>query len=199
MPQHTSGSPALRVGALFGLIWGVLLIANYYLVTAQGVRATSIASLVLALVVYLVAGYLAAARTGLVRTGLLAGLWTGFFSSLLNAIGVTVLLLSDPAVVEKIRQASLRAAQAAGQPVPALTNGLIIASSVVTLVLGLIAATVVGLGVGALGGLIGKSRAPRAPASQPYRETLYQSPSSPPEPPTSAPPPPEPGQRDEPR
>ena len=100
-----SGSPALRFGALFGLGWGMLLIANYYLVQVQGARFTTLATLVISLAVYLVAGLLAAAQTGTTSTGLVAGLLAGLFSSLLNAALVMILLLTDHALLEKMRRA----------------------------------------------------------------------------------------------
>lgn len=181
MSSQSSGSPALRIGALFGLGWGVLLIANYFLTQVEGVRFTTVASYIIALVVYLVAGILAASQTGLVRTGLLAGLWTGLISSVVNAIGVTIILLTDHALVEQMRQAALHAAQAAGASAPQLTDQVIILGSVLALVLEIIAATVIGLGVGALGGLIGKSRNSRTPgtaAPQMYQESLYRSPTA---------------------
>jgi hypothetical protein len=178
MSPQSSGSPALRFGALFGLSWGVLLIANYYLVQVHGVRFTTVAVYILSLVIYLVAGMLAAIRTGKVSNGLLAGLWTGLFSSLLNAVGVTILLLADHALVEKIRQVALNAAKAAGAPGTAITDNVIIASSILALVVGIIVGTLVGLGVGALGGLISKSRGQGPSAPQPYQESLYRGSSS---------------------
>jgi len=181
-PSGTSGNSALRIGALFGLGLGVVLIANYFLVQMNGTRLTSLAALVISLAVYLVAGLLAAARTGNVNTGLVAGLWAGLFSSVLNAAGVITLVLADHAVLAKLRLAAQQAAKAAaartGGPVRTISDGLVIVSVVISLVLGILVATLVGLGLGALGGVIGKSR---APGPQAYREALYPgAPSGPP-------------------
>ncbi len=202
MSQQSSGNPALRFGAIFGLGWGVVLIANYYVANVLGVRFTTLATLVISLVVYLVAGMLAAAQTGNVSTGLVAGLWTGLFSSLLDAAGVITILLIDHALVVKLRlaaeQAAQRAAARTGVPPRHIGDGLVIIGEVIGVVFGTLIATAVGLGMGALGGAIGRSR---APAPQAYQESLY--PGFPPpaqgQTPGAFPPPPPPGQGSWPR
>lgn len=177
MSQQSSGNPALRFGALFGVGWGVLLSINYYFVHVQGLRFTTIAAIVVSLAVYLVAGILAAAQTGNVSTGLVAGLWTGLFSSLLNTVGVIVILLTNHDLIVKARQAaqSTAARAAAGGQVAHVTDRLIVLLSIFGLVVGMVLATGIGVGMGALGGLIGKSR---APVPQAYQEAMY--PGSPP-------------------
>jgi len=179
----SSGSPALRFGALFGLGWGVLLIVNYYLVQSVGVGFLSLAALLISLVVYLVAGLLAAAQTGKTSTGLLAGLWTGLFSSLLNAVGVMILLLADHDLLEKVRQAGQNVVHLSpngpGGPSP---DQITLLYSATILIVGILVATLFGLALGALGGVAGKSTAQaRGPALQSYRESMYQgiSPTSP--------------------
>jgi hypothetical protein len=180
----SSGNPALRFGALFGLGWGVLLIANYYLVQSQGVSFTTLATLVISLAVYLVAGLLASAQTGKISTGLIAGLLAGLFSSLLNAVGVMILLLTDHALLEKVRQAGqnfVHVSAAGASP-----DQLILAYMAIILVLGILVATLVGLALGALGGEVGKSlRKSLAPAPGVYQESLY--PGTPPAPPAGTP------------
>ncbi len=187
MSNTSSGSPALRFGALFGLGWGMLLMANYYLVQVQGVRFTTLATLVISLAVYLVAGLLAAAQTGTTSTGLVAGLWAGLFSSLLNAALVMILLLTDHALLEKVRQAGQNVvhvtANGPGGPTP---DALTLIYTAITLVGGILVATVVGLALGALGGSIGRSIGKsRAPAPQAYQESMY--PGTPPAPPAVTP------------
>jgi hypothetical protein len=199
MARESSSSAALRFGAIFGVGWGVLLTLNYYFVHVQGLRLTSVVALVLSLVVYLVAGILAASRTGLVSTGLLAGLWTGLFSSLVDAVGVIGILLTDHAVVVQMRRAAQSvAARSASGTVPNITDRLVIISAILGLILGLIVATAIGLGMGALGGLIGKSRAPELQA---YQESMYQGmpPASPWQGPGAPPPPASPSQNPPPR
>jgi hypothetical protein len=168
----SSGNPALRFGTLFGLGWGVLLIANYYLVESQSVSFTGLLALVLSLVVYLVAGLLAASQTGNTTTGLVAGLWAGLFSSLLNALGVMILLLADHALLESVRQAGqdfVHVSAAGASP-----EQLILVYTAITLILGIVAATGVGLALGALGGVVGKSMGQsRTPAPQVYQESMY--------------------------
>jgi hypothetical protein len=176
MSNTSSGSPALRFGALFGLSWGVLMIANYYLVESQGVSFTTLATLVISLAVYLVAGFLAATQTGKTSTGLVSGLWTGLFSSLLNAIGVMILLLTDHALLEKVRQAgeNFIHVTAEGSGGPNLDEETLIYTAIY-LVGGILVATLVGLALGALGGELGESRAPEshAPAPLAYQESMY--------------------------
>jgi hypothetical protein len=172
MSKKSSGSPALRFGALFGLGWGVLLVANYYLVQSQGVSFMTLAALLISLVVYLVAGLLAAAQTGKISTGLVAGLWAALFSSLLNAIGVMILLLADHALLEKVREAGQNIVHVSA--VGASPDQLILAYTAITLILGLVGATMAGLALGALGGVVGKStEKSRAPAPQVYQESTY--------------------------
>ena len=180
----SSGSPALRFGALFGLGWGVLLIANYYLVQNQSASFPTLATLVLSLAVYLVAGLLAAAQTGTTSTGLVAGLWAGLFSSLLNAGLVMILLLTDHALLEKMRRAGQNFVHVTVAGATPDAQFLIYAA--ILLVVGILVATVVGLALGALGGVIGKSIGQsHAPAPQVYRESMY--PGIPPAPPAGTP------------
>jgi hypothetical protein len=170
MSQQSSGSPALRFGALFGVGWGVLLIANFYVSQTQSIRLTGVIALILSLVVYLVPGILASSQTGKVPTGLLAGLFTGLFSALVNLIGVIVILFTDTALVDAIRNQLNQTAQTVGSPVTYSNSG-VIGIEIGVLVFGLVAAAVVGLGMGALGGVIGKSRAPQP--QTPYQESMY--------------------------
>ena len=180
----SSGSPALRFGALFGLGWGVLLIANYYLVQNQSASFPTLATLVLSLAVYLVAGLLAAAQTGTTSTGLVAGLWAGLFSSLLNAALVMILLLTDHALLEKMCRAGQNFVHVTVAGATPDAQFLIYAA--ILLVVGILVATVVGLALGALGGVIGKSIGQsRAPALGVYRESMY--PGMPPAPPVGTP------------
>ena len=168
----SSGRPALRFGALFGLGWGVLLVANYYLVQNQSASFPTLATLVLSLAVYLVAGLRAAAQTGTISTGLIAGLLAGLFSSLLNAALVMALLLTDHALLEKLRRAGQNFVHVTVAGATSDAQYLIYAA--ILLVVGILVATVVGLALGALGGVVGKPMAKsRAPAPQVYRESMY--------------------------
>jgi hypothetical protein len=180
----SGGSPAFV--ALLGLGWGALLIANYYLVQVQAVRFTTLATLVISLAMYPVAGLLAAAQTGAISTGLLAGLWAGLFSSLLNAVGVMIILLTDHTLLERLLRGGQNFVHVSfsGPGSPTVETAYLIYTAI-TLVGGILLATLVGLALGALGGSIGESRAPRGPALHVYQESMY--PGIPPAPPAGVP------------
>lgn len=166
----STGNPALRFGAIFGLTWGVVLVANYYASQQLSIGWSGLAAVVISLLVYLVAGMLAAQQTGKVSTGLVAGLFTGIFSSLINVVGVVVILILNPSIVNKARQVAQQTVQSAGANFT-YTNSMIIGFAVVGLILGLLLAGGVGLGMGALGGVIGRSRAPQAQV--PYQDSMH--------------------------
>lgn len=168
-------NPAVRQGLIFGAILAVLLVLNALLSIYLGLVVTAISSIIVILVcaaAYIVAGMRAAQQTGQVNTGLLAGLITGAFSSLINAIVTVVLVIALVDTVRKSAQAtSNQLLKANHLPTVTLTNSQVIASQVQNVIIGLIIASVLGLGLGALGGLIGRSRA-KLP-EQVYQESMY--------------------------
>ncbi|GCE14454.1 hypothetical protein [Tengunoibacter tsumagoiensis] len=126
----------------------------------------------LALAAYAVSGFLASKQTGKVSTGTLAGLWTGLISGVIGLI--YTLILTFTLNSNNINQAFANMPSNSGMSSESLkTIGLV--SLVVALVFGSLFELGIGAGVGALGGLIGKNKAPRVdpvypeyPSQQPY-------------------------------
>jgi hypothetical protein len=169
--QSSLGSPALRFGALAGVGLGILLIANHLLQSATDAGWTVILTIPISLVVYLIAGMLAAQQTGKVSTGLVAGLFAGLFSSLLNNIVAFILFATNHSAVEQERQMLQQQAQQSGVNNLQYTDSLVIVLSAIALTILLVLPVLIGLGMGALGGVIAKSRVPPSPSS--YQEMMY--------------------------
>ncbi len=178
--QARSGNPALQNGLLFGMFLGIVEILLSFLLGGIGLIINAL--LFLFIVGY--AGYRASARTGRVSTGLLAGLLVGLLSSVIATIPLLIYYLSN---IDAFR-VQLQQEMAANNMYQGitLTNNLVIASVILLLVILVVGATLLGMGVGSIGGAIGKGRAPRQPVLQyPYP--------MPPYPPQSyVPPPPQP-------
>jgi hypothetical protein len=173
MSQQPSQSATFKIGALFGVVWGVILVANGIVSNALNIKWTSIVTIVVSLAIYFLSGMQASQRTAKVSSGLLAGLVTALFSSLIANATSFVLFATNSAKVEQARQAAQQAAQqaGAGQTIT-YSDTAIIALTAGGLVVSLIFATLVGLGIGALGGLAGKARAPISQTG--YQESMYQ-------------------------
>lgn len=169
--QTTSGRPALRYGSLFGLGLAVLLIAHAFFRQATGFGGGAVVTFVAALAAYFFAGILAARQTGKVSTGLVAGLFVGLISSLLDGIVTFILFIGDSARIDRlVAQAQARVDQQGGNF--HFTRGLLIAFTAGGIALVVVIALLIGLGVGAIGGAVGKNRA-SLPAN-PYQEGMYQ-------------------------
>jgi hypothetical protein len=181
-------NPAVREGLMFGGGLGILFVLNFLLSTLTGFGLLSIVLYLVALATYLVVGMRAGQATGRVQSGLVAGLVTGLFSSLINAVVVVALSFVFVDTLVKNAQAAANAL-GAGSTVH-YTSGLIITGQIVGVLLGTIFGTGIGLGLGALGGNIGKGRAPLP--QQAYQESLYQGMPVPQQPGQYPPPPPYP-------
>jgi hypothetical protein len=183
-------NPAVREGLMFGGGLGVLFVLNFLLSTLAGIGLLSIVLYLVALAAYLFAGMRAGQATGRVSSGLIAGLVTGLVSSVINAVVVVALSF---AFVDKLRTIEQQAADAVsksfGSTPITYTNSIVITGQIVSVLLGAVVATAIGLGLGALGGNIGKGRAPLP--QQAYQESLYQG-IPVPQPPGQYPPPPYP-------
>ena len=178
--QARTGNPALQNGLLFGVILGIIEIALSFFLGGPGL----ILSFLLFLFIVGYAGYRAATRTGRVSTGLLAGLLAGLLSSIITIIPLLIYYLSN---IDTLR-AQLQQQMAGSMPQGVtLTNNLVIASVILLLVVLVGIATLLGLGIGSIGGAIGKGQAPRALMQPP----VY---AQPPYPPQSYVPPPYPPQ-----
>jgi len=170
-PTSAKSRPALNQGILFGVIVGAILVI-YLLVTYIAYIATlslilGIITFIIELGLYAFAGYRASAITGKTGTGALAGLFTGLVGGLIGAV-VSIVLLFVYVDITRTRTLSLLTTEAARQ---LYTNTFIITTGVGAALLGLALAIGYGAGAGAIGGLIGKRRAPQV---QPYQEALYQ-------------------------
>jgi hypothetical protein len=175
--QVRSGKPALQNGLLFGTILGILEIALNYVLRTPGFFI----SVLLFLFMIGYAGYRASSRTDKVSTGLVAGLLAGLLSSVLASIPLLVYFLSNIDAL-RVQLQQQMTANNLDQGIP-ITNNIVIASVILFLVVVVAAATLLGLGIGSIGGAIGKAQAapspvPRYPynARQPYPPQEYISP-----------------------
>jgi hypothetical protein len=175
-------NPAIREGLMFGGGLAVLFIINFFLAYIAGIGLGGLITLVAALAAYLVAGMRAAQTTGRVQSGVIAGLVTGLFSSVVDAVVVMVLSFI---FIDKVRASYEASAKALGAATTHYTNSMVITSQIFSVLLGIVIASAVGLGLGALGGNIGKGRAPLP--QQTYQESYYQGIPTPPPPPTQQP------------
>jgi hypothetical protein len=177
-PTTTSTrSPSLRQGLLFGLILGLVLaiidvIASFVDLGGAGL-AVSVVTFLLALAVYFFAGMRASQQTGRLITGLLAGLWAGLVSSLISFLATLIITLMT---IDAIR-ARAQALSAQQHVQIQYTNSLIIGSTVVVGLLVVGFYVLVGLGMGSIGGAIGKRRA-NIPVRA-YEEAMFQPPPPP--------------------
>jgi len=177
--QARSGKPALQNGLLFGTILGIVEIVLSFLLGTLGF----IINVLLFLFIVGYAGYRASTRTGKVSTGLVAGFPFGLLSSVIASIPLLIYYLSNIDTFREQLQQQM-GANSLYQGIT-LTNNLIIASVILFLVVLVAGATLLGLGVGSIGGAIGKGQA------QPPPMTQYPT-SMPPYPPQGyAPPPPQ--------
>ncbi len=177
--QARSGNPALHNGLLFGMLLGIVEIVLYFLFGTLGL----ILSLLLFPFLVGYAGYRASTCTGKVSTGIVAGVLVGLLSSVIASLPLLLYILTNSdAIRVQVQQ------QVAGNSMyqgVTVTNTLILASVILFLVVLVAGATLLGLGVGSIGGAIGKGQA------QPPPMTQYPT-SMPPYPPQGyAPPPPQ--------
>ncbi len=162
--QASRGSPALQNGLLFGVILGIVEIILSFLLGGVGL----IVNVLLFLFLTGYAGYQASSRTGKVSTGLVAGLLVGLLSSAIACIPLLIYYLTN---IDAFR-AQLQQQMAANNLYQGftLTNNLMIISVILFLVVVVAGATLIGLGIGSIGGAIGKGRAPlqQMPPPAPY-------------------------------
>jgi hypothetical protein len=176
-----SRHPALDNGLLFGIALGIVEIVLSLLLGAPGL----IINVLLFLFIVGYAGYRAASRSGKVSTGLVAGLLVGLFSSVIACIPLLIYYLSNIDAFRVQLQKEMAASNLSQGFT--LTNSLVITSVIVFLVIVVAGATLLGLGVGSIGGAIGKGRAEVQPS--PVVQFPSATPAYPPQ--TYAPPPPQ--------
>lgn len=160
-----AGYPALKNGLLYGVILGICEIALAIVFGTAGLIINVL------LFVFLVgyAGYRASSYTGKVSTGLVAGLVVGLLSSVIASVPLLIYYLANrDAFLVQMRQ------QVAGNSMYqgiTLTNDLVLASVILFLVVLVAGATLLGLGIGSIGGAFGKPRAP-SPSVPQYSSSL---------------------------
>jgi hypothetical protein len=156
--QTRSGNPALQNGLLFGVILGAIEVVFSLILGNVG--------FLICLIFYLgiigFAGYRASARTGKVSTGLVAGLLVGLFSSIIGSLGLFIYILPN---IDTLRQQLQQNATTLNQGfVINYTNNVVIGLVVLLLVILILGSSLLALGIGAIGGAIGKGKAPVPPA-----------------------------------
>ena len=159
--QTRSGNPALQNGLLFGVILGAIEVVLPLTLGSLGY--------LICLIFYLgmigFAGYRASARSGKVSTGLVAGLLAGLFSSIIGSLGVFIYILPN---IDTFRQAMQQNATTFNQGYAInYTNNVVIGLLVLVLVFVIIGSSLLALGIGAIGGAIGKGKAPVFPTPAP--------------------------------
>jgi hypothetical protein len=195
MPAHARAI-ALQRGLIFGLaqtaIAVVILLLNTFVNTNAGLALLLAAvNFLLSLAAYFGAGILASRQTGQLSTGTFAGLWAGVCYGVLNFI-ISLLLFLQVAFPRALAILSTSPDFASN---PDAVRLGVIAGGVGIELLGSLLAIGLGAGLGALGGLLGRSRSPLQPAS--LTPAVYPPPPSYPpfvgQPPTPRPAPDQPG------
>lgn len=175
--MERSKNPAVRYGLIFGGIIAVLSVLNAVLSPSDRFDTTGSPGAVggglgclfaLASIALLVApGWLTARATGRTGSGAVSGLIAGLIGSLVFAVALIILVqtlsAADYADIAKSSQQQLTPDQARR----VVTIAIVFASVVIVLF-----AVGVGAGLGAIGGLIGKSQF-NGPAN-PYQQSFYQ-------------------------
>lgn len=162
--------PAIRQGLIFGAILAVLLAINAALNVYTGIGWGSYITTIAGIAAFIVAGMRAGQATGKVSSGLVAGLVAGIFSSFINTVVVAALVIVN---ADRLTVAANQLIDkvAPGSRVHYTTSSYIVVNVGVTAAFIIIAA-LVGMGLGALGGRIGKDRA--VLPQENYHESLYQ-------------------------
>ncbi|HLZ60651.1 MAG TPA: hypothetical protein VKR06_27205 [Ktedonosporobacter sp.] len=178
-----SGGIAFQTGAIVGVILGVVIGGGLWIPGIGGFVA--ILGILLAIIGNLGAGLLAARRTGRVVTGTMAGLWAAPIGTLVMFV-ILAFALATFAHTDFVNGAASN-----GQDPQTAEQYAWLGLAILGVILFAVSFGV-GAGLGALGGLIGKSMSPTA--QQPYQpvpaypQVPYQAP-QPPYPPSSYPPP----------
>jgi hypothetical protein len=162
-----SGKTALLFGVLFGIASGLVQLLCMFFLAGAGF----LLSLFLCTVALLLAGIFASKRTGKVSTGTLAGLWCGLISSVIvvGILSLTLLVMThDPAFMDEL----ISRMRSSNIPSSITLQQMVLYIRLGTLILAVIWLSVgsgAGAGIGAIGGLIGKSMSPAAQyAQQPF-------------------------------
>ncbi len=170
------GKIAFQEGLLFGIIVAVIVIVLNSIVNLTGLSTTltftfnrtghmslnqaaqmanflvSAPAYVISIIFYFVAGWRASKLAGKVISGALAGLWTGLVKGILiGIIDIAIfLLVTLPAIDSEYSKSHL--------PVSSSYTGSLLGYTVINNFTALLTALILGAGIGALGGLMGKDQ-----------------------------------------
>jgi hypothetical protein len=162
------GKLALREGVLYGIGIVVINVIISYIASLAKLPIGWL-TFIIALAGLFVVGIMAAQKTARVATGTLAGLWAGFVGGL--GLGIWVLIavfaLGQSALQQGINMATTQQSSLNASQMQSIVVGGLIFAAVLYAVGGL----GIGAGIGALGGLVGRSRA-KVPAME-YHESFY--------------------------
>ncbi len=187
------------------IVGGILAAVHLVLSLAHAFAGSSVLSVILLIVIVLAwlgaffwAGVRGAKKTGRVGMGTLTGLWCAVVAGILAFIINVIILTTLPSSSIDVFTELIRQSLSQSSTRPNISEQSLRAGVIIDLVLGNVCLTIIGIGVGAgigaLGGLLGKSQAPalaansaaayspygQAPYMQaPYAQAPYYSPSAP--------------------
>lgn len=168
----TSFRQGILIGLILGIIQAILSLISSFFTQASIATVFFVIFVVLTPLGCLYAGLRASQRTGLISTGLLAGMWAGFISSLISFLYALIVTIIT---IDSIRARAQSIVDKQHLNIH-YTNSMLI-SGVIVYDFGLIVvATLVGLGVGTIGGAIGRRNASVPVAT--YEESMFQPPPS---------------------
>lgn len=136
---------SLHEGLFFGGVLGLLLVLNGALDMLTDVTVGVLVLSVLGPALYVYAALRATYATGRLSSGMLAGLWTGLASSLINLV---VLATLSMLLVDALRQ----------RTAAHVTNAAIVGYDIGLLLFGTLVAVACGLFCGTIGGMLAISR-----------------------------------------
>ncbi|GCE28830.1 hypothetical protein KDA_43140 [Dictyobacter alpinus] len=162
----SKGSPALAYGLLFGIILSIIQVALVLLLNYLRQPALtlplSLAGLVLALVIYFSAGARAVRSTGRVGTGAFAGMWTAIISSLISLAAASLLAAGNSSTLHNMWNLMIEdMSKRLNQPIPATADQFLVGAVAATGLGSFLLMLLLGILIGAIGGMIGRSQTTR--------------------------------------
>jgi len=183
-PPPSSGRVVWREGLIFGVILGVVHIVLSLLNQAIAQSGLGLLVLLLNILLWLGlffwAGARAAKQTGRVGIGSLTGLVTAVFAGFIALIALIINGLAQASLISQ-QLADVYARQ--GQAVPHNLTGIVLAGLIIGGAILWVLGIGTGAGMGALGGLLGRSQSTVVPPMGPANPAYGQPPMQPPYPP----------------